>query len=426
MEQLLDAILATNSDEKVVIFTEYRSTQDYLKQALEARFGQQSVQLINGSMPHPHRRNAIAAFEQSAQFLVSTEAGGEGINLQRHCHVMVNYDLPWNPMRLVQRIGRLYRYGQQQRVVVFNVHSPGTVDEQVMQMMYSRIDQVVNDMAGVGREFNERLRDDILGEMADLMDVDKILADATVAGIQRTQQRIEQALAKAKAATAKQRELFEHAASFDPNETRHELRIGPEHSSAFVQGMFRQLAIEVIKTTHNGLLWHIRLPDAVQTELGTKRSHYQVTVDRLLAAGRPGTTMLDLDSLLMKYLIRKAKAYDFMGLSAVIRSDELNGQALFTSLLRWQNDQGRRLRQEYTAYMIDHDQRVAINPEAFSEWLKHPAQTGSVDTDKEQNKRWFQAAEAATDRRLAEVSNQHLHPENNQWVSVAWLDAPPG
>jgi hypothetical protein len=112
MEQLIDAILANNSDEKVVIFTEYRSTQDYLQEALKTRFGPSSIQLINGSMPYQRRREAIAAFEQSAQFLISTEAGGEGINLQRQCHVMVNYDLPWNPMRLVQRIGRLYRYGE--------------------------------------------------------------------------------------------------------------------------------------------------------------------------------------------------------------------------------------------------------------------------------------------------------------------------
>jgi len=61
---------------------------------------------------HQERQKAINNFEDQAQFLISTEAGGEGINLQRQCHLMVNYDLPWNPMRLVQRIGRLYRYGK--------------------------------------------------------------------------------------------------------------------------------------------------------------------------------------------------------------------------------------------------------------------------------------------------------------------------
>ena len=93
------------------------------------------------------RRQAIARFEGDTQFLLSTEAGGEGINLQQRCHVMVNYDLPWNPMRLVQRIGRLYRYGQKKRVVVFNIHSPDTLDEQIIDILYSRLEQVVTDMA---------------------------------------------------------------------------------------------------------------------------------------------------------------------------------------------------------------------------------------------------------------------------------------
>ena len=422
MEQLIDNILTNNENEKVLIFTEYRTTQNYLKEALESRFGDNKVELINGSMPHQHRRKAIASFEEDSQFLISTEAGGEGINLQRKCFIMVNYDLPWNPMRLVQRIGRLYRYGQQQRVVVFNVHSPDTADEQIMDLMYTRIDQVVNDMAEVSSEFNEQMQDDILGEIADLMDVTQILKDATVAGIDRTQERIDEALAKAKAAMAKQRELFEHAASFDPDETRHELRISQEHGAAFVQGMFQQLEIEVVDTTHNGLLWHIRLPEAVQEELGVSRSRYEVTLDRILATNRPGTHILDLDSFLMQFLISKAKSYDFMGLSAVISSDNLDGAVILTSLLRWQNDQGMRMRQEYTAYGIAADGKVAVNPQTFSDWLKSSAVTGNVTIEREQNKAWFVEGEKAADQRLYEVSNQHLHPENNQWISGAWVE----
>lgn len=422
MEKLIDNILANNENEKVLIFTEYRTTQNYLKEKLESRFGQNRVALINGSMPHQRRQEAIASFEEDTQFLISTEAGGEGINLQRKCHIMVNYDLPWNPMRLVQRIGRLYRYGQQKRVVVFNVHSPDTADEQIIDLMYTRIDQVVNDMAGVSSEFNEQMQDDILGEIADLMDVSKILVEATVAGIHRTQKRIDEALSKAKAATAKQRELFEHAASFDPDETRHELRISREHGTAFVQGMFQQLNIEIVESTHNDLLWHIRLPEAIQQNLGVSRSRYEVTLDRILATNRPGTHMLDLDSFLMQYLIHKAKSYDFMGLSAVICSKSLDGAAILTSLLRWQNDQGQRLRQEYTVYKIAVDGQVDINPQAFSKWLKQPAATGDVTIEREQNSSWFAAAEGAADRRLAEVSNQHLHPENNQWVSGVWVN----
>lgn len=131
--------------------------------------------------------------------------------------------------------------------------------------------------------------------------------------------------------------------------------------------------------------------------------------------------MLDLDSHLMQYLLRKAKSYDFMGLSTVIRGIP-NVAAVTTSLLRWQNDQGQRRRQEYTAYAITADGRVVVNPGSFSIWLALPAETGMVEIDRKENDRWFKAAENAADQRLAQVSNPHLHPENIQWISGAWVE----
>ena len=423
MQELVETILSEYPQQKILIFTEYRNTQNYLKEALQQRFGTQSVELINGSMLHQNRQIAINNFEDQAQFLISTEAGGEGINLQRQCHIMVNFDLPWNPMRLVQRIGRLYRYGQQKRVVVFNIHSPGTVDEQIMSLMYTRIEQVVSDLCVMnGDEFNEKLQDDILGEIADLVDVKQILNEATEAGIDRTQQRIDEALQRAKEATEKQRELFQNAASYDPNETRNELSINKEHSIAFVEGMFKKINIEIVEITHNGAIWQIRLPEVIQQELKSTRSRYEVTLDRQLAAHRPNTHMLDLDSFLMQYLLQKAKAYDFAGQTAIIKTDAIHGSAVFTSILRWQNDQGNRLRQEFTVYQLLNNGKVETNPQAFSEWLKQPAITGQVNIDKERNSELLKKAEQAADKRLAQVSNQYLQPENHQWVTAAWIE----
>lgn len=422
LTELVETVLTENSKQKILIFTEYRNTQSYLKESLQRRFGNHCVELINGSMPHQDRQKAIINFEDQAQFLISTEAGGEGINLQRQCHIMVNYDLPWNPMRLVQRIGRLYRYGQVKRVIVFNIHSPGTVDEQIMDLMYTRIDQVVADLCTIGDEFNETLQDDILGEIADLVDVKQILNEATEAGINRTQQRIDEALQRAKESTKKQRELFQNAASYDPNETRNELAISKEHSIAFVTGMFKQLHIDIVESSHNDALWHIRLPENIQQELNSKRSRYEVTLDRELAVHRPNTHMLDLDSFLMQYLLDKAKAYDFMGQTAVLKTDTIKGQIFFTGLLRWQNDQGNRLRQEFTVYQVLNNGKVDTNPPSFSEWLKEPAVTGQTTTDKTLNQEHLQKAERAVNKRLAEVSNQYLQPENNQWVTAAWLE----
>jgi len=422
LDEVIEKIRASNQSEKVLIFTEYRTTQTYLKSALEERYGQGCVELINGSMAHQNRRDAITNFEGETQFLISTEAGGEGINLQRNCHTMVNYDLPWNPMRLVQRIGRLYRYGQQNRVVVLNIHSPDTADEQIMDMMYSRINQVVSDLAGVSNEFNDHLQDEILGEVADLIDVGTILQEATSAGITRTIQRIDEAMERAKEASAMQMELFEHAATFKPNETSGNLQITTDHGAAFVTGMFNILDIQISETTHGGRIWQIRLPEDLQAELGVTRSRYDVTLDSSLGTSRNNTHVLDLDSFIMKYLITQAKSYQFMGITGVLQDTNQAG-AYITNILRWQNDQGARRRQEFTVYGLSNTGQVSINPDHFSDWLKQPAATGKVAIDREQNKAWFASVEKAAHQRLNEVSNQKLHPQNYQWVSGAWTDS---
>lgn len=422
LKELLPSILFNNPKEKILIFTEYRNTQNYLKAAIQQEFNSHCVELINGSMPHQERKIAIDNFENDGQFLISTEAGGEGINLQRNCHIMINYDLPWNPMRLVQRIGRLYRYGQQNHVVVFNIHSPETVDEQIIDLMYTRINQVVKDLCVVGEEFNDKLQEDIIGDIADLIDVKQILNEATLEGINRTEQRINEALERAKNSANKQRELFEYAASYDPNEIRNELKISREHSEAFIEGMFRLLHIDIIEKTHSNALWHIRLPEEIQNELDSKRSRYEVTLDRQLASIRSGTHCLDLDSFIMQYLLEKAKSYDFMGLTGVLKTDIFKGKAILTGLLRWQNDQGNRLRQEYTAYQVLDNGKVITNPSAFSDWLKQPAKTGVVVINKEDNKALLESCELSADKRLSEVSNEYLHPENNQWVSAGWIE----
>ncbi len=77
-------------------------------------------------------------FQEHAQVMIATEAAGEGINLQ-FCHHLINYDLPWNPMRLEQRIGRIHRYGQENDVTIYNLATKQTMEEQVMELLYNKI-----------------------------------------------------------------------------------------------------------------------------------------------------------------------------------------------------------------------------------------------------------------------------------------------
>ena len=402
-----------------MVFSEYRATQQHIVQALRRRFGDDKVNLIHGSQDYAERATEIASFEDQGQFFVSTEAGGEGINLQRRCHVMVNFDLPWNPMRLVQRIGRLYRYGQDKRVVVFNVHAPQTLDAEIMALMYARLTQVVNDMAVLGGEFNEGLADDVLGQIADILEVEDILEGATDAGIDRTQAHIDEALQRAKEAVSKQRELFEYAADYDPNEARYELNITGKHLQTFLEGMFYQLGIEVVDRLHKGIVWDIRLPDNLLTELPGKRTRIRITFDRVWGTNRPDTQMMNLQSPIIQLLLRKAKAYEFGGHVAPLTY--IKGAAILTAVLRWQNDQGHRMRQEYTAVRVRSNGHVDTNPQEFADWLLKPAITGQKLPDKSVVGQWLKAATNATDLRLANVSNTDLH-QNRQWVSGGWLE----
>lgn len=418
VDHLIREIVTPNPNERVLIFTEYRATQDYLAAALTTRFGAGRVNLIHGGLSQDERASEIAKFETSGQFLISTEAGGEGINLQRHCHIMVNFDLPWNPMRLVQRVGRLYRYGQQMNVVVFNVHSPQTLDADILNTMYVRIQQVVADMAHVSDEFHGGLEDEILGEIADLMDVEGILERALSAGVDRTQREIDKALEAARNASTVQRELFKHFAGFDPDETRDELPITLAHVQSFVLGMFEILGIEVVDRQFSGRVLNVRLPEDVLRAMHKAQSRVRITFDRDIAEGRPSIEVIDLGSPLLRFLISSAKQHEFGGQAAGI---ELEGtRAIVTAMLRWQNDQGRRMRQEFAAFQLDTNYEVECNSRDFADWLLNPAADNSVTSVVEEAKVFREKIYNAMDRRLDEVRNADLHPENRQWVAGAW------
>ncbi|HBP0975236.1 TPA: DEAD/DEAH box helicase [Pseudomonas aeruginosa] len=423
IEDIIGKIHAANADEKVLIFTEYRTTQNYLREALADHYGSDQVELINGSMQHAERREAIKRFEEQGGFLISTEAGGEGINLQSKCHVMVNYDLPWNPMRLVQRIGRLYRYGQKKKVVVFNIQQTDSLDQNIVDLMYERIDSVVTDLAEIQRhEFNEGLKDEILGQLAELIDVEDILQEATKLGIDRTRERIDEALKQARTAAAKQRELFAHAATSDPNELRDELEITVDHLYSFVLGMFDQLGIEVAERSHKERLLRIRLSEQVMRDMGLSPKasrRMDVTLDRMLAANLPDTHMLDLNSKLMQYLLGKACEYDFGGLAAMLKAPELEEGALLGAMLRWQGPQGKRMRQEFVAIQVN-DGKAKLNPAKASQWLLTPAEHSPQSPDTDTSKLLFKVAEEMANQRLANASNRYLIPENLDWASAGW------
>lgn len=421
VEQLVTIIDSYQIGTKVLIFTEYLATQQYLRRALETRFGERCVELIHGGQAHDERRAAIARFEGEAQFLVSTEAGGEGINLHTRCHVMVNYDLPWNPMRLVQRIGRLYRYGQKERVIVFNVHAPETIDAKVVGIMYERLHQVVHDMAVLGGEFREGMEDDILGQMAELLDLDieQLLENAQGADIARSQARIDEALLRAREAAEHQAEVLSHVARYDPTDVQGALAVDRRHVRAFVDQMLAHAGVEVLQRLHQDREWDLRIPEQLVHVSPGFRRRLRITLDREWAESHPQVHMMDLTSPLMQHLLASAKASVFGGRSAALAG--LAAKYLFVSVLRWQNNHAQRMRQELVLLELGSDGQCRQNSTEASEWLLANGSGPTSLPHVEQHNDALALARKAIDRRLAEASTEDLHPENNQWISAGWL-----
>lgn len=123
-------------DEKVIIFTEYRASQLYLQWYLQ-QHGITSVP-FRGGFKRGKKDWMIQLFRDNAQVLIATEAGAEGINLQ-FCHHLINYDLPWNPMKIEQRIGRIHRFGQNHDVKIYNMGIKDTIEEHIIQVLTKKI-----------------------------------------------------------------------------------------------------------------------------------------------------------------------------------------------------------------------------------------------------------------------------------------------
>ena len=172
--RLIDELTALGDDDRVIIFTEYRATQIWLAGILTARgFGGAKLGLLYGGLDDAKRDHLKAAFQASpdrdpVRILLATDTASEGIDLQEHCHRVIHYDIPFNPNRLEQRIGRIDRYGQRHRVDV--AHFVGAGWQQAAPGSYE-----------ADLEFLSRVARKVAAERQDLGSVNPVLAHAVEA-----------------------------------------------------------------------------------------------------------------------------------------------------------------------------------------------------------------------------------------------------
>lgn len=167
-ERFLDALRKLEKEDpnaKIMVFAFFKKTLEYLRRNLVSTEYRDKVALIHGDIPTKERQKIIKTFRYSnnIKILLSSEVAGEGLDFE-FCNVIFNYDLPWNPMRVEQRIGRLDRYGQQhEKILIYNFSMIDTIDDEILTRLYKRIDifeRYIGDLDAIlGDQITELTRD---------------------------------------------------------------------------------------------------------------------------------------------------------------------------------------------------------------------------------------------------------------------------
>lgn len=239
LHEILDELgIAPQNGEKLLVFTEFKNTLDFLR-ALFENLGY-TVTQIDGSMAHDKRIQAEDDFHYRCQVMVATEAAGEGINLQ-FCANMINYDLPWVPTRLEQRMGRIHRYGQERVARIYNLVAADTREGSVLKGLMDRLTEMRSDMGD--QVF------DVISLLVSDVDMENWLAHgATAPATEAAQDTAIQALIEAtKAGEARYKQWEEHPFVLSTEmfqqmrQASRQSRLTPEYAQHFFVDVLEEL-----------------------------------------------------------------------------------------------------------------------------------------------------------------------------------------
>jgi len=165
----IQQLLEEQPNEKVLLFTEYRDTLDYILELVKDEPWADEILVIHGGVDKEDRARIEDEFNHGqSRLLFATDAASEGIDLQHSCHIIFNYELPWNPNRLEQRIGRLHRYGQEKEVKVWNFSFEDTRESEVFEMLQEKVENIRGQLGNTA---------DVLG-MLDDINVDSLIMES--------------------------------------------------------------------------------------------------------------------------------------------------------------------------------------------------------------------------------------------------------
>jgi len=259
-------------DEKLIIFTEHKDTLLYLAERLSNN-GYQVV-TIHGGKSVDERRVVQAEFARHAQILIATDAAGEGINLQ-FCRLLINWDIPWNPNRLEQRMGRIHRYGQKKDVLVFNMVAQNTREGNVLQKLLKKLD-LIREQLGNDRVY------DVISDIFEEVGLEDII-DSTfnqkhtryddIIDVALTKENVEKKILEQKEKMAHSE--VNYSAARDLKDLSDERRLQPIYIQRFFENAISYLGGELKKITPS-VFKVIKIPDSI---LRVLRTDYNISAD---------------------------------------------------------------------------------------------------------------------------------------------------
>lgn len=345
LTKLIQQVSATDPAEKFLIFTEYRGTVAFLKEGLERLPAPGCVAVIMGGMAADARKDTIRRFREdpTCRFLISTEAGGEGINLQ-FCNIVVNYDSPWNPFRVVQRIGRVHRIGQGRNMQVFTFRLRNGLDQRLTECHESRVDIAVARLAQVTGLDATDIRDQLLGLAQEFIDYEKLYRQALKdSEAKSSEQEITDGISKAEEAFKLAYDtIFKHAVTpFNPDRfkklIRQNLTLEDLHQwlDAYLKTQGRRLLYRDAED-----LYEFMLPENIKHHLPPNQRTAKGTFDRKRAVRDASIPLLAFGHPAIDLLLRAALAPDSDGGAAVAQASAQAPLALVTAILRQEEHAG--------------------------------------------------------------------------------------
>ncbi|MGC8494753.1 MAG: helicase-related protein, partial [Syntrophobacteraceae bacterium] len=320
----LRQIWQISPEEKVVVFATYLGTVEAIKSHLESTFSEKGVDVLKGG-DHGAKMAAQRRFRRKdgPKVLVCTAAGREGINLQ-FARVLFNYDLPWNPMDLEQRIGRIHRYGQESTAQVYNLVAADTIEGQIFLLLEEKLGDIARALGKLDEhgQVAEDLRAQVLGQLGSCLSYDRLYQDAiSDPTLRRTRQELDVAMSNADLARQVVFELFQDLEKFNLGDYR----------KFDDQGRGMQRLVDFVSRAARLSGWDFRREDESKWRLlrsGESQPHF--TTDRDRAIQDDDLHLLGLEHPVIDSLIKRCSSLAPSARAIAGRLRGVNGGGLLT------------------------------------------------------------------------------------------------